>query len=242
MPQSASLFSSYSSTISSQDLSTFGRVCICHGTLSSHITQALRKEKTYLSCQIGHFCVRMLKQIAWVWIWILPEPEECGMNSRDPLSEAVLTHCGVSRKIPCLAGSPPVPLCSLRVVVPGLPSLISLCPQSLTRSAPSPILLPHPFQICAWGHLGPSLALVQGPCHLQSSYPVPAPRMCFPKTSLSPRIQFAVHGTWLRADSICLLCCALRITAPQLLCPLPGGMAWYRVCLQGLQRGAKLWK
>lgn len=72
-------------------------------------------------------------------------------------------HRGVSRKIPCLAGSPPVPLCSLRVVVPGLPSLISACPQSLTRSAPSPILLPHPFQICAWGHLGPSLAISKVP-------------------------------------------------------------------------------
>lgn len=95
-------------------------------------------------------------------------------------------HCGVFRKIPCLAHPP--------------------CILSAHRASPHSTLPPIPA--ACWGHLGPSLGLAWGPCHLQSSYPVPAPRICFRNTSLSPHIQCAVHGTCLWTDSICLLCCA----------------------------------
>lgn len=125
------------------------------------------------------------------------------MNSRDPLSEAVLMHCGVSRKIPCLAGSPPVPLCSLRVVVPGLPSLISACPQSLTRSAPSPIP-----DMC----LGPSgtvSGLGAGPLPSPKFLPCPRPQDVF-----SQDFSLSTHP----------VCCAWDLTMgrqhlPAVLCP-----------------------
>lgn len=57
-----------------------------------------------------------------------------------------------------LPGQTSVPLCCPRVVVPGQPSLLSTCSQSLIV-----LCFSHPFQLHTWGRLGPSLALAWGP-------------------------------------------------------------------------------
>lgn len=117
--------SPHTSTIRSQELSTFGKVCNCQGTLSSHIYTSIKEREGTPIPQMSFLCqnaeadcmgVNINSSWAWgVWYELMRSLE-----------------WGFSHALWGLQNSTPVPLCSLRVVMPGSPSLFAACPQSLT--------------------------------------------------------------------------------------------------------------